>query len=706
MPFGLSQLVFGNPALWVGVLGLGIPVLIHLLTRRTPRKLIFPTIQFIRKAQASQSAIFRVRHLLMLIVRTLLILLVLLAFLRPVAHSGLPPAKKGDKAQKALVVLLDISASMGYSGGGVTPLSRALPAAEKIVGGLGGGDLANLVLAGATPKTSFDTPSDNRFHLRRDIQAARATLERANIDAALAEAVRQLAGVPEARHELVCISDFQRTNWAAVNFGMIPKSIRVVFIPVGEKHPENVAITEITLQPPSPTVGESVEVFCRVANYGPEFQNVPVKLQFQNEPPSIRAFAVDAGMTATAVFRVRAQKKGLFEGVLSVPDDGLAADNKRFFSFQVAEQMRILLVTDEDPKDFAASHRFLARAVNPYSESRLGAALATQIGVEDLDLFALARSQLVLMSGPRELSRKNATLLVEYLKNGDSLVYFLSGASDAFNLKLLVEVSNGDFVMPFIMRGSKDRGAGGDFATLSEANFDHPLLRSFRDSGNLGDPHFYRYFATERVKQQGRVFLKYDDGNIAMAEKTVGIGSILLCNFSFSLTHSDFAKHTLFVPFVQETIKNQRPAAGGMRNYEVGFPCATTVALERNDETIEFKNPSGERVNASLEMGQKEAAVFFPKTEESGFYRIYRKDEAIGSVAVNLNALESNLESLTVGQLEELTQMSRERFYAATGGNLSTLQEMMEGRPLWHYFLMCALCLMGIEQILGLYWRR
>ena len=63
-------LVFTNPALWVGALALAVPFVLHLLTRKTSRMLMFPTVRFIRKVQASQTAIYRLRHLLLLLVRT------------------------------------------------------------------------------------------------------------------------------------------------------------------------------------------------------------------------------------------------------------------------------------------------------------------------------------------------------------------------------------------------------------------------------------------------------------------------------------------------------------------------------------------------------------------------------------------------------------------------------------------------------------
>jgi len=137
----------------------------------------------------------------------------------------------------------------------------------------------------------------------------------------------------------------------------------------------------------------------------------------------------------------------------------------------------------------------------------------------------------------------------------------------------------------------------------------------------------------------------------------------------------------------------------------VGDQCFLTTQPVAKDDPVEFRNPADKPINGNIEIGQNEAAVFFPKADECGFYRVCVKDETIGSVAVNINELESDLETLNVPNLRELTKIERQRFYAASG-SLASLDRLVEGRPLWHYFLMAAICLLGVEQILVMIWKR
>ena len=67
----------------------------------------------------------------------------------------------------------------------------------------------------------------------------------------------QIGAYPEIldkfRKEIVLISDFQRSNWAAVDYANVPEDVQLIFLPVSEQSMVNVALTELILQPPAPS---------------------------------------------------------------------------------------------------------------------------------------------------------------------------------------------------------------------------------------------------------------------------------------------------------------------------------------------------------------------------------------------------------------------------------------------------------------------
>ncbi len=82
-------MAFVNLSLVLGTLLIGVPILLHLVMRQKPRKLVFPAIRFIQKRHESNRRTLRLRHWLLLLLRCLAIALAALALARPSVSSSL-----------------------------------------------------------------------------------------------------------------------------------------------------------------------------------------------------------------------------------------------------------------------------------------------------------------------------------------------------------------------------------------------------------------------------------------------------------------------------------------------------------------------------------------------------------------------------------------------------------------------------------------
>lgn len=700
----MGGLAFVNPAMIAGALALAIPLAIHLLTRRTPVLITFPTLRFLMAAKANQSRLFRIRHYVLLLVRSLVILLLLAAFLRPVLTKGTLAATAAPEGGTATVVIVDTSLSMGYAKRGVSPLARGLSAAETTINQLGSGDLANVVYAGAVPQSVFEKPSANRTQLRSDLADRRHTASRADIDAAIALALKQLDAYAGRNREIHFISDFQRTNWAATDFAAIPDSVKTVFVSVADPAPANAAITGIQLRPARPAVGERVELVCRVANHGPEPRPIPVTAFMGNSEVHEAELDVGAGMTATTSFHFQFDASGFYEGTVAIGEDALQEDNTRHVVVQVSERFPVVILSDAPAQARGASHRFLAAALDPFSD-RTSVFVPEVMPTDAFDRFAAGRAHAVFLSQAGPMSDTTAALLVRYLEDGGRVVYFTEGPADRTNLELIKSTAGDAIKLPFTPLDyvGDDEGR---FATLASANYEEPMLKKFRDTSALADLHFYSYFATRREEAQGQVLLKYDNNHIALARTSFGLGSLLLANFSPRLDGSDIQKSTVFVPLIHEMVKALSLEGGGMRSFFAGYPCSTSVTLPAAGAPVRFTDPAGVSIGAAIDLNGTRGAVFFNDTHKTGIYRIYSAEEKLGAIPVNTDPRESNLESLTPLQLEEMSRRSQEAFYASTGADAGTLRQMREGVPLWQYFLAAALAFLAIEQGMAFLWRR
>src|SRR5215468_7191785 len=100
-------MTFLNPLYLLGLAAAAIPIVIHLLTRKRPRRIPFSSVAFLREVNVAQLRRFRLRAL-----RVLAIALLALALSRPALKGSLGGAE-GSDAASSVVLLIDRSASMG-----------------------------------------------------------------------------------------------------------------------------------------------------------------------------------------------------------------------------------------------------------------------------------------------------------------------------------------------------------------------------------------------------------------------------------------------------------------------------------------------------------------------------------------------------------------------------------------------------------------
>ncbi len=122
-------MAFAAPWALLGLVAAALPVLLHLVQRREPPEVAFPAVRYLEDATRDHRRRLRLRHLLLLAVRTLLIVAIVLAAARPsLARSGL-----GDHVPSALALVVDNSASSAAMVDGVATLDRIISAARRVL---------------------------------------------------------------------------------------------------------------------------------------------------------------------------------------------------------------------------------------------------------------------------------------------------------------------------------------------------------------------------------------------------------------------------------------------------------------------------------------------------------------------------------------------------------------------------------------------
>ena len=98
-----------NPAILFGLAALLLPILLHLLMRARPKKLPFPALQLIKVRRRSNARRLRLRHIWLLLLRTLVLALLILAIARP----ALPAANYGLNLREGIMLAVIVAAMLG-----------------------------------------------------------------------------------------------------------------------------------------------------------------------------------------------------------------------------------------------------------------------------------------------------------------------------------------------------------------------------------------------------------------------------------------------------------------------------------------------------------------------------------------------------------------------------------------------------------------
>jgi len=680
---------FLNSALLPGLaLLVGLPLLIHVLNLRFPRLFEFSSVKHIRETIAQRSRIFRWRHLLLLALRTLFVLLLLLAFLKPLLPRFGSAADQ--QAGRAVLLIIDHSLSMEHKGGGVSSRQRAETEADKILATLGADDTVNVIAAGQSPKSCFFEFSRNHADAKRFVAELKAGFTRADFSQANALAARLLAqnaGSPEIYY----LSDFQRRNWANVDFTALPPVARMFFVDCAPPNRDNRAILGASISQTQVLAGDTVTLEVEVGNFRDTPMQEPLKVVLDGRTSFEKEVAVAPWSTAKVTLPVPPGGPGLHQCEISLTPDDLALDDRHFLTIPVMEKEGILIVSDA-PSPNADATLFLKTALNPYDDLA-GSLLPEQVPAAGVTSAKLAAVKKIFFTRTGRLTDAACKLVADFLFHGGGVVWFLDGENDAANLVALEKAMAGS-PLPLKLgsrRVAKSVGTGAQ--QIIKGDFKSRYLRLFRGANrqNLALLEFYDIYDAGSTGA-GSVLLTYADDTPAMASLNHGLGTLLLMNFSVSEFSSNLARQRIFPAWMQDLVKNITSDEPLPVSSVIGEP-VTDEVWKSELASNPVRRPTGEPLEVKAEaLGERIGISFVP--EEIGFYTI-RGSRLLHAYAVNPPPDESDLRPIDRTLLPEQLGEKGQRGFFVQGRE--DFENLILGKPVFHWFILAAAALLLVE---------
>ncbi len=568
---------------------IAVPILIHLLFRPRARQVKIGTLFFLRSVLRDSARRRKVRRWLLLALRAAGVLLLALLFARPYrSDSG------SFGSEREVVMLIDRSASMGASGAGASPISRAADQAADMMKTLPTGTALHVAYFDAE-----GVEPEPEARIKPSLAAGSAGTD---IGKALAWARDILVGSRRRSRQVVLWTDLQRVGLRSPLDSPFPPDVRIDLIDVGRPLAQNLGVELVQAEQTDVRQGKPVRVTARIFNAGLfPARDVPVRLQLEGQSSLEQSVTVAGRSRGLVHFDVPIEKPALYSGFVEVKaGDELPFDDRRYLAFETRMPERVLLLDGEPgPSVFGNETYYLETALRlslpgeqtkevsptPYLPTRVAAA-GGSFALPDLEPY-----RIVFMCNVAAVSREPATSLSRFVESGGSLIIFVGEKVGARAYEALEEQN----VLPGRIGEPVETGP----YRPAQWSKDHPIVAPFADPLH-GDLRSLRFNKIARITPaaEARVIVSAQGGIPILVERNKGTGHCLLFAIPADNAWGDWAIHSLFLPLVHQVAgyavgrlagagRVQEALAGSKKGEEPGVTIQNGRALVRNVDPTE-----------------------------------------------------------------------------------------------------------------------
>ena len=687
--------------LW-GLLAVSVPVAIHLIHRRKANRVPFPAIDFILRSRKAVARKFRVKQLVLLMLRCALVAAAAVAAARPL-FPGRDAAVGPSGGPAAVAIAIDTTMSMRThvgSGKDETAFHAAQDAALALVDSLGP-DVEGVVVPYGDEARSIPTvPTADKTVLAGAIRELTAGYASANVEKALDTAAAALASTTKPRKLVYLFTDGAQGGWHDVIPRDPSQQIAWRVVDVTSRATPNAAVIALDVHEEGggAIARADLQSFAETALPG-----TGVELLLGDRASGRNFVDLGPGASASTTFTLGAPPAGLNVAMARLTPDSLTEDDSRYAVFRGRARIRTLIV-DGDPKTTIrdAETFYLERALAPAREASNTVAPV----VVDAEGFAranLAQFDVVVLANVGTLPATLVTSLKRWVDAGGGL---LLSAGD----KVEAEEANANLgdLLPMRLRGVRSTKSAHTEGGAQEApplNLApppaiHPVTSAI-DASALDVLGTTKFKTTELLEggTSANTILKFSDGSPALVERAIGRGRVAFFASSLDREWTDLPISTLYLPLMRRMIRYLAGELGeaGTGEVVVGHPVKIEVG-ERKAVRVEGPDGYPAEVIAAVD-GAIEVTPPIP-----GVYRIAKEDGsaderlASKSFAANVDTAESDLRK--VGRAE-LTRIFGGVDFDTSGGlgTGGTAKGAVPDRPIWGMLLGLAVVALVLEGV-------
>ena len=654
------------PWFLAGIAALAVPFYVHLLRRHSTTPHPFSSLMFFERRTQSSIKHRRLRYLLLLSLRTLLLILLVLAFANPFINR----MAANMSSEKLMLLVVDDSFSMQAG----SRLADARRQAVSVLGSRRPGDRAQVMALGSQLQV-LTQPTLDANVLRTAVEDLKPGDSRADYGE-LSRALRSYAESVRTPIELHFFSDMQKSAMPSTFSELaLPTNVSLILHPVVKDPAPNWTVESVNA-PGQVWDTKKARVQVVIAGFGTPAATRTVSLIVNGKTSAMRTVDVPANGRATVEFPSLDVPYGFTRCEARIDSaDSFPADDVSLFAVERSDPRRALFVSD------AGDSR------SPlYFESALGSAEQAAFTLDTVSSgqasgLPLSKYAFVVLSDLISVPASLENDLQKYVQAGGS-VWIAEGASAAHSGR--IPVFGGANLESRDYSRTSDR-----YLNVGETDPSYPSVdKTDRWSG------VKFYFAVRVEPGDARVIVRLTDQTPLLLEKKIGEGRVLLLTSGLDNITNDFPLHPIFVPFVEQTALylSGTERRSGSRTVD------SFLELRNSKEQsvgVEVVDPDGHR---PLSLKETSTAQTYQLTR-AGFYGLKLASGRQDVIGVNPDRRESNLEIIP----EETLALWRANSGAAgqQAAAQGSGQERTRPYSLWWYIMVLVFAAVIAESLLA-----
>jgi hypothetical protein len=678
------------PLFLLGLVGLAVPIFVHLTERQRSTVVDFPSLMFLRKIPFRSTQRRRIHHWTLLSVRALALILLVAAFARPFFQNS-EVAIAATLGPREVVVVLDRSYSMGYG----DRWERAKARAREVFEGMETTDRASLVLMGRGAEALLRATSD-RSRLLAALDTASLSVDGTVYGPALKLTQTILEESEYPNREAVIISDFQRSGWNGDEGVSFPFGTVVETVLITEDATPNTSVASVALRRDFFSGQERMTATARVVRRQGE---APVErtivLELDGQEVQTQTVTLDPTGSAAVTFEPFTLSDVYTRGSIRLDSDALPQDDELHFVLSPGRAMRVLVLEGASARRNTSLYLETAH-ISEESSFQVEVRSSTTFSVDDLET-----TDVVVLNDIPFPQGNSETRLRRFVEEGGGLLMVL-GERSTWRTGL-------EEILPGRYGTARDHSRGA--ARLGRLDYPHPVFELFANpgSGDFARARFFRSRELEMVPE-ARALANFDDGSVALAERSVGEGTVMIWTSTMDTYWNDLAVTPVFLPFVQALTqylsgyREQVPWFTAGQVLDIADPDGVVFVADRANELSPEVDqvaltPGGGNVALPATAGPR-----FLELDEQGFYEVRppgTNPDRVFAVAVNVDVAESELEAMDPAELAGAVASREAGNQIGVGGE--TLTPEMQARnqerrqSLWRLLMVAALVLLLAE---------